>query len=225
MTLRNKLFLIILSTIYLFLSDVLFPSVLVANPKVAEIERRVNSRVEMLNKTLETLGSYVVGLGQVKMLRADTELEGVIPVMKHIMVFTPNAFAALDRNIYFTIPLLMSDRLTEEEMVGILCHEVSHLFFNHIANKLKQWELFIRGEGKTEKEFLSYLRENELQADLMGARLMLSLGRNPEAMKTGLAKICPASIEKMDETLLDHPHLDKRFEAINKGAKAGALKF
>lgn len=224
MTLRKKLFLIIFSTLFIFLAGVMFPSVSAANSKVAEIEARVTSRVEKLNETLEVLGSCVVGLGQVKMLRADTELEGVIPLMKHIMVFTPNAFAALDRNIYFTIPLLMSNKLNEEELVGILCHEVAHLFFNHISNKLRQWELFIRG-GKTEKEFLSYLRENELQADLMGARLMLSLGYNPEAMKTGLAKICPTSIEKMDETLLDHPHLDKRFEAIDKGVKAGALKF
>lgn len=112
---------------------------------------------------------------------------------------TINAFALPGGQIFITVALL-SKLQNEDQLAGVLGHEVGHVVARHSAEKLAQMELAqgLTGAftmatydpnhpntaylGKVVANMLQlkYGRDQELQADDLGVRFMLQAGYDPE---------------------------------------------
>ena len=111
---------------------------------------------------------------------------------------TVNAFALPGGPIFITEALLM--RLeTEDQLAGVLGHEIGHVIARHSAEQMSKQELTqgIAGAagvaaGDVNSVYyaqvvanmvnLKYGREDELESDDLGVRFMLQAGYNPEAL-------------------------------------------
>lgn len=111
---------------------------------------------------------------------------------------TVNAFALPGGPIFITEALLM--RLeTEDQLAGVLGHEIGHVIARHSAEQMSKQELTqgIAGAagvaaGDVNSAYyaqvvanmvnLKYGREDELESDDLGVRFMLQAGYNPEAL-------------------------------------------
>ncbi|MGA7578670.1 MAG: M48 family metalloprotease [Desulfobaccales bacterium] len=117
---------------------------------------------------------------------------------------TMNAFAVPGGYVFLnTGMILMADK--EEELAGVMAHEVSHIYCRHMAQMMDKARIvsvasilgtlasvFLGGAmaqplimgamGGGQAGMLAYSREFEGQADAMGFRWMLASGYNPEGM-------------------------------------------
>lgn len=125
---------------------------------------------------------------------------------------TLNAFAAPAGHV-FIYRGLMALMNSDEELAGILSHEVSHVFCRHIAKLMEQDKkisvatiagvlasVFVGGGAAVgsamlvgslagESAMLKYSRENEREADEMGLKYLAGLGYGGEGLLTILDKI------------------------------------
>jgi beta-barrel assembly-enhancing protease len=111
---------------------------------------------------------------------------------------TVNAFALPGGQVFITMALLK--RLeTEGQLAGVLGHEVGHVLARHSAEHMAKQNLtqgltgaFSVGAGSMsasqigqmvgQMTMLKYGREDELEADALGLRLMTEAGYDPRAM-------------------------------------------
>ena len=124
---------------------------------------------------------------------------------------TLNAFAVPGGYVFLnTGMILRADR--EEEMAGVMAHEVSHIYCRHMAQMVEKSRLvtvasivgaiasaFLGGGmaqplimgamGGGQTAMLAYSREFEAQADAMGFKWMLAAGYNPEGMVSMFKKM------------------------------------
>ena len=125
------------------------------------------------------------------------------------------------------------------ELAGVMAHEMSHVYMQHSAKQASKqsngpqgilgvlgrgagrrrcgqsgtdWELGI-GAGTI---FLKYSRDDEAQADAVGAIIMYKAGYNPQAMADFFQKLEKQAGPGGPQFLSDHPNPGNRVEAVDK---------
>lgn len=142
-----------------------------------------------------------------------------------------NAFALPGGPVFITTGLL-SQFETEDEIAGVLAHEIVHVLARHSAQRIASSELtngligavgVASGDAGTAQTAavigqlinMSYGREDELQSDTLGVCLMLDAGYDPSAMITVMEILGAASGgAAQPEFFSTHPNPDNRIGEI-----------
>ncbi|MFY0712853.1 M48 family metalloprotease [Seonamhaeicola sp. NFXS20] len=147
---------------------------------------------------------------------------------------TINAFALPGGQIFITYALF-SKLENEDQLAGVLGHEIGHVLGRHSAERIAESEYWqglatagsvgadmgglVSGIGQ--QTLLTNGRDDELESDDLGVLLMLKSGYNPEEM-VGVMEILKAAAgpNRVPEFQSTHPDPDNRIkkirEAINK---------
>ncbi|MDX1702561.1 MAG: M48 family metalloprotease [Melioribacteraceae bacterium] len=143
---------------------------------------------------------------------------------------TINAFALPGGQIFITYALL-SKLENEDQLAGVLGHEIGHVLGKHSAERIGETEFWrtvstgasvgadmgglISGIGR--QTLLTNGRDDELESDDLGVRFMLKAGYNPEEM-IGVMQILKAAAgpNRIPEFQSTHPDPDNRIEKIQE---------
>ena len=150
---------------------------------------------------------------------------------------TVNAFALPGGQIFITMGLLNMLK-TEDELAGVLGHEIGHVIGRHSAEHMAKEELTQGlvsagtiatmdpnnpGMQNAIAQYIGsvinmkYGREDELEADRYGVKYLLETGYDPEAQIEVMEVLKKASGgQNPPEFLSTHPNPDNRIEAIKK---------
>ena len=143
---------------------------------------------------------------------------------------TINAFALPGGQIFITYALF-SKLENEDQLAGVLGHEVGHVLGRHSAERIAESEYW---QGLTtagsvgadmgglvssigQNTLLTNGRDDELESDDLAVRFMLKAGYIPEAM-IGVMKILKqaAGPNRVPEMQSTHPDPDNRIEKIHE---------
>ncbi|MDF1578327.1 MAG: M48 family metalloprotease [Desulfobulbales bacterium] len=154
-----------------------------------------------------------------------------------------NAFAAPSGLIFFHSGLIAAMD-NEEELLGVMAHEIAHVSNRHLADRIDKAgkvnigtialilagiALGSSGEGELSEAVvtgamatgasmnLKFSRENEEEADRLAFSWILKMKRNPESMLSMLGKMRRISILKMGNIppyLLTHPNPTQRLSYV-----------
>jgi predicted Zn-dependent protease len=145
----------------------------------------------------------------------------------------PNAFSAPGGNVYVVDSLLYFVKNTDE-LVGTLCHEVSHTIHHDTMALMEKEERIAEREiaaavllGADRLELLgilllgklhslSYSREDESGADLTGSDICATTGYNPYGLVWLFQDFENANIGDVPQLLSDHPGNQQRVDALEK---------
>jgi len=145
---------------------------------------------------------------------------------------TVNAFALPGGQVFITMALL-SRLETEGQLAGVLGHEVGHVLARHSAEHIAKDQLtqgltgaFAMGSGSAnaaqiaqvvgQMQMLKYGRDDELEADALGLRLMAEAGYDPRAMIRVMQILERASGgSRAPEFQSSHPSPPHRIQEIN----------
>ncbi|MWW26272.1 M48 family metalloprotease [Algibacter lectus] len=143
---------------------------------------------------------------------------------------TINAFALPGGQIFITYALF-SQLENEDQLAGVLGHEVGHVLGRHSAERIAESEYWqglttagsvgadmgglVSGIGQN--TLLTNGRDDELESDELGVRFMLKAGYNPEEM-IGVMEILKAAAgpNRVPEFKSTHPDPDNRIEKIRE---------
>ena len=144
---------------------------------------------------------------------------------------SPNAFAVPGGNVYVTTSM-MSFAQNQQELSGVICHEVSHDIHHDVYNlALKNQHLsllaglagllvgnsnigqFVVGAG-AQLESLSFSRPVESAADHTGAYVCAQAGENPWGMVWLFQRFLQQQPPQGMEALSDHPSDNHRIEDL-----------
>jgi len=143
----------------------------------------------------------------------------------------PNAFAAPGGNVYVVDSLLYFVK-NNDELVGTLCHEVSHTIHHDTMTLMKEQKRIVAREigaaillgpdglemlgialaGKLHS--LSYSREAESRADLTGSDICAAAGYNPWGLVWLFQDFQNAKMRNIPQLLSDHPNNQNRVNAL-----------
>ncbi|MBT8303063.1 MAG: M48 family metalloprotease [Bacteroidia bacterium] len=143
---------------------------------------------------------------------------------------TINAFALPGGQIFITYSLF-SKLENEDQLAGVLGHEIGHVLGKHSAERIAEsdfWRTATMGatvgadmggliSGIGQNTLLKNGRGDELESDELGVRFMLRAGYNPEEM-IGVMKILKeaAGPNRVPEFQSTHPDPDNRIEKIRE---------
>ena len=146
---------------------------------------------------------------------------------------TINAFALPGGQVFITYALL-SKLENEDQLAGVLGHEIGHVLGKHSAERIGEtefWRTVSTGasvgadmggliSGIGQQTLLTNGRDDELESDDLGVRFMLKAGYNPEEM-VGVMKILKtaAGPNRVPEFQSTHPDPDNRIEKIQESIK------
>jgi predicted Zn-dependent protease len=146
---------------------------------------------------------------------------------------TVNAFALPGGQIFITMALL-SRLETEGQLAGVLGHEVGHVIARHSAERIAKDQLtqgltgaFAVGTGSmsatqiaqmvAQFQMMSYGRDDELESDRLGLRLMAEAGYDPRALIRVMQILEKASGgSRVPEWQSSHPIPANRIQQINE---------
>lgn len=146
---------------------------------------------------------------------------------------TINAFALPGGQIFITYALL-SKLDTEDQLAGVLGHEVGHVLGRHSAERIANsefWQTLSQGAsvgadagglvaGIGQNVLLGNGREDELESDDLGVRFMIKAGYDPyemiEVMQILKAAAGPSRAPEFQST---HPDPENRIEKIRASIK------
>ena len=154
-----------------------------------------------------------------------------------------NAFATPAGHI-FVYTGLLDAMVEEEELAGILGHEIAHVYCRHISQKIERSKkigvatlagiaagilLGVGGAGEAasavtmgsmaagQSAELSYSRENEIQADQLGLKFITEAGYNVSGLLEILKKIRSKTwfgSDQIPKYLMTHPAVEDRIAYI-----------
>ena len=154
----------------------------------------------------------------------------------------PNAFAVPGGNVYVTDSLLYFAKNTEE-LVGTLCHEVSHTIHHDSMQLIEKERRIERREigaavllGPTRAHLLAialigklrslgYSRDVESAADLTGSDVCAASGYNPWGLVWLFQDFAAADKQPVPQLLSDHPDNPHRVEALKQHFRANPKTF
>ena len=151
-----------------------------------------------------------------------------------------NAFALPGGPIFVNRGMLDAAR-NDGEVAGVIAHEISHVVLRHATAQATKGQKFQLGAlagqilgslvgGRTGAViaqgsqigigtyFMKYSREDEREADLLGAQIMAGAGYDPRDMANLFQTIARRSGTGGPEWLSDHPSPANRYAAINREA-------
>jgi predicted Zn-dependent protease len=160
----------------------------------------------------------------------------------------PNAFAIPGGYIFVTTGLLLlSD--SEQEVAGVLGHEIAHVMARHVAEMIERSKrlniatlaamiagALLGGGGRAsqaavttamagaEAIVLKYTRENEVEADQNGLQYLLKAGYDPQGLVTFLNKIYKSSLTmapRVPAYLSTHPAVEDRISLLENLIQIG----
>jgi predicted Zn-dependent protease len=150
---------------------------------------------------------------------------------------TVNAFALPGGQVFITRALL--DLLqNEDQLASVLAHETGHVVARHSAEHIAKEQLtqgltgatvVASGDNRTAQMAmvigslvnLKYSRNDELEADRLGVRLMREAGYNPEAMIDVMNILAKSSGQKRDiDFFSTHPNPENRIENIRQAIRS-----
>jgi predicted Zn-dependent protease len=154
----------------------------------------------------------------------------------------PNAFSAPGGNVYVVDSLLYFVKNTDE-LVGTLCHEVSHTVHHDSMTLMEKEQKIAEREiaaavllgadrfqllgivllGKLHS--LSYSREDESRADLTGSDICAATGYNPYGLVWLFQDFQNAKMGDIPQILSDHPGNQNRVDALEKHFRANPSVF
>lgn len=151
---------------------------------------------------------------------------------------TVNAFATIGGYIYVTTGLIGFTE-TEEELAGVLAHELAHVTRRHIAKRLEKEKyinigrfaamlagILVGGDPKAQEAIilgsqaaaqalsLKYSREDEEDADRTGATFADRAGYRATGVADFLKKLRLAGQTTIPQYLLTHPYHEERIITI-----------
>jgi len=150
---------------------------------------------------------------------------------------TVNAFALPGGQVFITMALL-SKLETEGQLAGVLGHEVGHVLARHSAEHIAKDQLtqgltgaFAMGSGSMsaaqigqvvgQMATMKYGRDDELEADSLGLRLMAEAAYDPRAMIRVMQILEKASGgSRQPEFQSSHPSPPHRIDEINAKLKS-----
>lgn len=143
---------------------------------------------------------------------------------------TINAFALPGGQIFITYALF-SKLENEDQLAGVLGHEIGHVLGRHSAERIAEsdfWQTVTTGasvgadmgglvSGIGQQTLLKNGRSDELESDDLGVLFMLNSGYNPEEM-IGVMEILKAAAgpNRVPEFQSSHPDPDNRIEKIRE---------
>ena len=148
---------------------------------------------------------------------------------------TINAFALPGGQVFITYALF-SKLKNEDQLAGVLGHEIGHVVGRHSAERMAKQGLtqglitaVMAGGGGEAGQMaamignmvnMKYGRQDELEADELGVRFMLDAGYQPEQM-IGVMQILKASSggKRVPEFQSTHPDPENRIEHIKAAIK------
>ncbi len=144
---------------------------------------------------------------------------------------TVNAFALPGGQIFITYALL-SRLKTEDQLAGVLGHEIGHVINRHSAEHIAKQELtqgiiqatdIATGDPGMISRFvgnmvnMKYGRDDELESDSYGVKYMIEAGYKPEAMIEVMKILKDASGGgSQPEFMSTHPSPDNRIEKLKE---------
>lgn len=190
----------------------------------AEIQQKYPIyRDQRLNERINSIGQKIAAVND----RKDLPYYFIILDDDEINAFTvPGGYVYVFRGLVDFVK-------TDEELAGVLAHEVGHVAARHIVKKMQAqmgYELIftLATRGKEEYQsianfanlafnlvMLGYSREDEYFADILAVRYMNRAGYNPRAMISFLERL--KGEEKGQEPpsfLSTHPGIDERITHI-----------
>ncbi len=150
-----------------------------------------------------------------------------------------NAFAVPGGYVFINSGLILLVE-NEDELAGVICHEIGHVVARHIAKRSEQGQkltlaslgailagIFMGGQAAAalitttvaanQTAMLKYSREDEAEADYLGLKFMMRAGYDPHDMLTMLKKFRritgPAGSDP-PAYLLTHPAIEERIAAL-----------
>ncbi len=145
-----------------------------------------------------------------------------------------NAFALPGGPMFVNVGAIVAAD-NEAELVGVMAHEMSHVYMQHSAKQASknQWAnmlgalggLFGGGVGSLARAgiqlgagtlLMRYSRHDEAQADSVGAIIMYKAGYDPRALADFFAKLEKQGGGGGPQFLSDHPNPGNRQAAIDK---------
>ncbi|MBT8395231.1 MAG: M48 family metalloprotease [Flavobacteriaceae bacterium] len=146
---------------------------------------------------------------------------------------TINAFALPGGQIFITYALLAKLE-NEDQLAGVLGHEIGHVLGKHSAERIGEtefWRTVSTGAsvgadmgglvgGIGQQTLLTNGRDDELESDDLGVRFMIKADYNPEEM-IGVMQILKAAAgpNRVPEFQSTHPDPDNRIEKIQEAIK------
>ncbi|SOE22203.1 Peptidase family M48 [Spirosomataceae bacterium TFI 002] len=147
---------------------------------------------------------------------------------------TVNAFALPGGQIFITAGLL-SRLETEDQLAGVLGHEVGHVVHRHSAQQMAKGEFYQGLAGAAtaasgsyggaqianyvaQIKMMKFGRDDELQSDEYGVQYMIKAGYDPNALIGVMKILAEAGGGEMDrdEFMSTHPSPSNRIEKINQ---------
>ena len=183
------------------------------------------------------LSQYVQGLG--KKLAQVIPQEYSWPYQFHVIPQKEiNAFALPGGPMFINVGTITAAD-NEAELVGVMAHEMSHVYMQHSAKQMAKGTLaqgiagvlggILGSRGGTlgtlaqlgvnvgaGMVMLKYSRADEAQADAVGAIIMYKAGYNPQAMADFFEKLAQQGGGGGPQFLSDHPNPGNRRAAIAK---------
>jgi predicted Zn-dependent protease len=180
-----------------------------------------------LNRLVDELGKKIAAASD------RPELPWTFTILDSPMV---NAMALPGGHIYVTRGILVRMN-SEDELAGVLAHEVAHVAARHAEQRISQAQLaqfglvlgsIFAGPAATqaygglaqlgaELLFLRYSRQQETHADVLGTAYMAEAGFNPrgsENMLRVLQRLDRGKGSSLDQYFVSHPDPAKRVQTI-----------
>lgn len=182
----------------------------------------------------QKLQSYIDMVGQ-KLVNSSMAKETPYKYEFHLLADqnTINAFALPGGQIFITYALL-SQLQNEDQVAGVLGHEIGHVLGRHSAERIAEhefWKTISTGasvgadmgglvNGIGQNILLGNGRDDELESDKLGVLFMINSGYNPEEM-IGVMKILKAAAgpNRTPEFQSTHPDPENRIEKIKEAIR------
>jgi predicted Zn-dependent protease len=205
-------------------------------PKEADIQIGQQAAAQVIQQypvvQNQFLQDYITRLGT--RLASQPEAQGFPYTFTLLHVRQINAFALPGGPVFvFTELVLFSEN--EAQLAGVLAHEISHVALRHGTNQVSKQQLIqipaalagaaipdtVMGQllkvglgAGLNGLFLRYSRQDESEADALGARIMAEAGYNPLELAHIFEKLAAQGGPGAPEFLSDHPNPGNRVKAI-----------